>query len=156
MVSRSIVPLFDRFGDVLAAEVDARVPRAGNVRDSLQHDLLRLFNVRNGLDIEQFLGQKPASLYYGLPDRLGLSAQSEMDLQRWQQVIAGAIAMYEPRLLQVRVQVTADPDKPTAVCVNISGVAALNRQLCQVHFDLVKDGETTRPRLHAPAPEPKP
>ena len=144
-------PFFDRLGSRLAAEDGDRVPDAANLEQSLRRDLLRLFNVRNGLAIEQFLREAHSALHYGLPDTLRLSAQSSADLQCWQRVIARAIALYEPRLTQTRVQVRSDILKPTSACVNISAVATLGRTLCQVHFDLVLDGWST-----APALEPQP
>jgi type VI secretion system protein ImpF len=129
---------------------------AGGLQSSLQQDLVRLFNVRNGLTIEQFLGEAPTSLHYGLPDTLGLSPQSATDLQRWELVIARAVALYEPRLLQVRVQATPDPDQPAAARVLMSAMAALERQLCQVHFDLVLNGQGAGARERAAVPEAQP
>jgi len=156
MPARSLVPLFDRLNDMSATFTNGRVLDAGSLQSLLQQDLVRLFNVRNGLTTEQFLGDASTSFHYGLPDMLVLFPQSATDLQRLELVLSRAIALYEPRLIQVRVQATPDPDKPTSARVTISALAALNRQLCQVHFDLVLDGRGARTRERASAAEPQP
>lgn len=140
----SLVPLFDRLGGDLAASADGRMLDAAGLQHSLQHDLVRLFNVRNALTIEQFLGDVPTVLDYGLPDTLVLSPQSASDLRRWELVMERAIALYEPRLSQVRVLVTPDASTPMAARVAIGAAVALGRQLCQVHFDVVLDAQAAR------------
>jgi type VI secretion system protein ImpF len=139
MPAGSLLPLFDRLGGALDASTDGRALDAAGLQQSLQQDLVRLFNVRNSLTIEQFLGDVPTVLNYGLPDTLGLSPQSANDLARWERVVARAIALYEPRLSRVRVQVTPDSRNPIAARVNIGAAVALGRQLCQVHFDVLLD-----------------
>lgn len=134
-----LVPLFDRLGGELAASADGRVLDMDGLRHSLQLDLVRLFNVRNGMSIAQFLGDAPTVLDYGLPDTLALSPQSAADLALWQQVLAHAIALYEPRLSRVSVRVAPDAGKPTAARVAIAAAAMLGRQLCQLQFDVVLD-----------------
>ncbi|APA68735.1 type VI secretion system baseplate subunit TssE [Janthinobacterium sp. 1_2014MBL_MicDiv] len=135
----SLVPLFDRLGGEPDASADGRVLDVDGLRHSLQLDLARLFNVRNGMSIAQFLGDAPTVLDYGLPDTLALSPQSAADLALWQQVLAHAIALYEPRLSRVSVRVAPDAGKPTAARVAIAATAMLGRQLCQVQFDVVLD-----------------
>lgn len=140
----SLVPLFDRLSGELAASADGRLLDAGGLQHSLRQDLIRLFNARNGLTIDQFLAGAPTALHYGLPDTLGLSPQSAGDLARWGLVMERAIALYEPRLSQVRVQVTADRASPMVARVNIGAAVALGRQLCQVHFDVMLEGQAAR------------
>ncbi|HEX8609699.1 MAG TPA: type VI secretion system baseplate subunit TssE [Telluria sp.] len=140
----SLVPLFDRLGGDLVASADGRMLDAAGLQQSLQHDLVRLFNVRNVLTIEQFLGDVPTVLDYGLPDTLALSPQSASDLRRWELVMTRAIALYEPRLSQVRVLVTPDASNPMAARVTIGAAVALGQQLCQVHFDVVLDAQAAR------------
>jgi len=130
--------------------------RVCDTGDLIQYELFRLFNARNGLTIDQFLGDTPTMLHYGLPDTLHLLPQSATDLQRLELVLTRAIVLYEPRLIQARVQATPDPDKPTSARVTISALAALNRQLCQVHFDLVLDGRGARTRERTSAAETQP
>jgi len=129
------IPLFDRFMGRLPEQSGVRLAPDEALRLSLRLDLTRLLNVRNGLSIDQFLDGAPTSLDYGLPDTLGLSAQSASDLQRWQQVVARAIALYEPRLVQVRVVATPDRARPTLARISIQALALLDSELCQFLFD---------------------
>lgn len=129
------LPLFDRFSGRLDEPSGVRLSPVEALRFSLQLDLTRLFNARNSLTIAQFLSDTPTALDYGLPDMLHLSAQPNTDLQRWELVIARAIALYEPRLVEVRVAVTPDRSKPTVARVAITALAAVDEQLRQFHFD---------------------
>jgi type VI secretion system protein ImpF len=128
------LPLFDRFDGPL---IDSGVllPSAEALQLSLRLDLTRLFNVRNRMTVDEFLSGAPTSLDYGLPDTLHLSAQSATDLQRWQQVILRAIALYEPRLRQVAVTVAPNAGRPTLAWVAISATAILGSERIQFHFE---------------------
>lgn len=140
MPANSVPPLFDRLAGVPDAAGDGRLLDAGGLQQSVLTDLHRLFNSRNNLSIEEFLGDRPSSLHYGLPDTLRLSPQSAADLAQWQSVVARALALYEPRLSQVAVTVEPDPLKPVSARVRISGALTLGRQQRQVHFNCVLDG----------------
>jgi type VI secretion system protein ImpF len=128
------LPLFDRFGGPLSDSSAALSPVEA-LQQSLRLDLTRLFNVRNRMTIDEFLNGAPTSLAYGLPDTLHLSAQSATDLQRWQQVILRAIALYEPRLRQVTVTVAPSPDWPTLAWVTITATVTLGSERVQFHFE---------------------
>jgi type VI secretion system protein ImpF len=128
------LPLFDRFGGPLSESSEA-LPPADALQLSLRYDLTRLFNVRNRLTVDEFLTGAPTSLDYGLPDTLHLSAQSATDLQRWQQVIVRAIALYEPRLRQVTVKVAPSADWPTMAWVAITATAILGSERLQFEFE---------------------
>ncbi|MGJ9416296.1 type VI secretion system baseplate subunit TssE [Massilia sp. CMS3.1] len=143
------LPLFDRFGGASSGSSGVRLSATEALQLSLQLDLTRLFNVRNALTIAQFLGTSPTALDYGLPDTLGLSVQSATDLQRWELVIARAIALYEPRLSQVRVVVMPDRSKPTAARVTIMAMAAMGSQMCRFDFDIALDERSASAQAHA-------
>lgn len=128
------LPLFDRFGGPLSDSGKALSPMDA-LQLSLRRDLTRLFNVRNRLSVDEFLTGAPTSLDYGLPDTLHLSAQSAADLQRWQQVIVRAIALYEPRLRQVTVKVAPAADWPTMAWVAIAATAILGSERIAFHFE---------------------
>ena len=127
-------PLFDRFGGP-PSDSGKALPPGEALQLSLRRDLTRLFNVRNRLTIEEFLNGAPTSLDYGLPDTLHLSAQSATDLQRWQQVILRAIALYEPRLRQVTVKVAPSVDWPTMAWAEIAATAIIGSERVQFHFE---------------------
>jgi len=138
------LPLFDRFSGRLDELSGVRLSPVEALQFSLQLDLTRLFNARNGLTIPAFLAGAGSALDYGLPDTLHLSAQSNGDLQRWELVIARAIALYEPRLINVRVAVTPERARPTAARVNIMALAAVAEQLCQFQFEAALDERRVR------------
>lgn len=127
----SPLPLFDRFADGPGVQLTAMEA----LQLSLRLDLTRLFNARNALTIRAYLDGAPTSRDYGLPDTLGLSARSATDLQQWEQVLTRAIALYEPRLSQVRVKVTPDPARPAAARATIAALASVEGQPCPFHFD---------------------
>ncbi|MDQ2822411.1 MAG: type VI secretion system baseplate subunit TssE [Pseudomonadota bacterium] len=128
----SPLPLFDRFAN---PPQDSHPAAIDQLRASLRCDLTRLFNTRNALTIAQFMGDTPSPFNYGMPDTLTLSAQSAPDLQRWELVVTRAIALYEPRLIQLRVKVAPVAHQPAAVHVTISAMAQLSGQLCQFAFE---------------------
>lgn len=138
------LPLFDRFSGGPGESSGVRLSPVEALQYSLQLDLTRLFNARNMLTIAQFLSDAPTTLDYGLPDTRHLSAQSNTDLQRWELVIARAIALYEPRLCHVRVAVTADRAKPTAARMTIMALAAVDEQLTQFQFQTGSDERDVR------------
>lgn len=145
LLAGTLLPLFDCFCSPEAAAPDGRPLDAAGVHHSLQRDLVRLCNVRNALTIDQFLDGAPTSLDYGMPDTLVLSPQSAKDLQRLELVIARAVALYEPRLSQVRVRAAAAGKNPAAARIGLSGVAAQGAHRYQVQFELVLDGRAARP-----------
>ena len=128
----SPLPLFDRFA---SAAPDRHPSGVERLRASLRYDLTRLFNTRNALTIAQFMSDTPTPFNYGMPDTLALSAQAAPDLQRWELVITRAIALYEPRLIQLRVKAAPVPLHPAAVHVSISAMAQCSGQLCQFAFE---------------------
>lgn len=135
------VPLFDRLVGKLNASADGWLLHEGGLQHSLREDLARLFNTRNGLSIEEFLGDAPNALHYGLPDTLGLSPRSAADLARWETVVARAISLYEPRLSQVRVHILRDASRPAAALIQIDAAVALGWHLSQVHFHVALDDQ---------------
>jgi type VI secretion system protein ImpF len=137
------LPFFDRFGAPAARPEGAQLTPIEALQLSLELDLTRLFNTRNSLSIEQFLEGAPTSLDYGLPDTLRLSPQSATDLQRWALVILHAVALYEPRLIQVHVSVLPDATRPTTARVVIDAAALLHGRLCQFHFDTALNAPET-------------
>jgi len=137
-ITASLVPLFDRLAGA-SHSPDGRLLDGSGLQHSLQLDLLRLFNVRNAMTIQEFLTGDPTVLHYGLPDMLSLSAQSDQDLQIWGRVLERGIALYEPRLSHVRVTVRADRARPTAAQATIVAAVRLGAQLCRVDFEVALD-----------------
>lgn len=111
---------------------------------SLQLALTRLLGTCNGLSIAQFLRGDPGQLAYGMPDTRDLSPRSALDRHYWELAILRAIALYEPRLIEVRVAVTPERTDPGAARVGITALAALAGGLCQFHFDGPLDNRNSR------------
>jgi type VI secretion system lysozyme-like protein len=136
-VTASPVPLFDRLAGTAPESADGRLLEGGGLDTSLQRDLMRMLNARNGLTIEQFLASDGTVLNYGIPDLLVLSADSDANLQRLAAVIAHGIALFEPRLSHVQVRALTDPRSRIGARVAISAAVSVGRQLFRVDFDLV-------------------
>lgn len=141
-ITASLVPFFDRLAGALHVSADGRLLDGGGLQHSLQLDLLRLFNVRNSMTIQEFLTGDPTVLHFGLPDMLGLSAQSDQDLATWSQVLQRSIALFEPRLSHVGITCRADQARPYAAHASIAAVVSLNDQLCRVSFDVALDARS--------------
>jgi type VI secretion system protein ImpF len=149
MPASAPMPLFDRLCGKLLATAKDETPDSDCLQHSLRQDMVRLFNVRNGLTIAQFLSDSPTVLHYGLPDTLGLSPQSAADIARWELVVARAIALYEPRLSKVHVHITRDNHHPAAARINIDAAVALGWHVSRVYFHVVLNDGTAQ--LAAPA-----
>lgn len=141
-ITASLVPFFDRLAGGPAYSPDGRLLDGSGLQQSLQLDLLRLFNIRNAMTVQEFLTGDPTVLDYGLPDMLALSAQSDQDLQTWARVLERSIALYESRLSHVRVAVRPDAARPTAAQVSIVAAVKLGTQLCRVDFDVALDARS--------------
>ena len=142
-ITASLVPLFDRLaGTPHASSADGRLLDGGALQQSLQLDLLRLFNVRNSLTIQEYLTGDLSVLHFGLPDMLALTAQSEQDLATWSSVLQRCLALFESRLSQVQIQVLPDPDKPYAARAAISAAVMLGQQLYRVNFTVALDASS--------------
>lgn len=142
-ITASLVPLFDRLtGTRHASSADGRLLDGGGLQQSLQLDLLRLFNVRNSLTIQEYLTGDLTVLHFGLPDMFGLTAQSELDLAIWSSVLQRCVARFESRLSQVQIQVLPDPDKPYVAHAAISAAVMLGQQLCRVNFAVALDSRS--------------
>ncbi len=138
-VRASYVPLFERLCGDDGPSSQARVLEGPDLRASLRRDLLRLLSSRNGLTIAGFLEVEGSVWHYGLPDLLGLSVQSDKDLQVMAGVVGHAIALFEPRLSAVTVSARRDPRRPERACVTVSAQALLGRTLQRVDFDMALD-----------------
>ncbi|NEX64797.1 type VI secretion system baseplate subunit TssE [Noviherbaspirillum galbum] len=143
-IAASIVPFFDRLCGLASASQDGRMLDAGGLQRSLELDLARLFNTRNGLTVEEFLSCEPSVLHYGLPDSLSLSPQSQVDLDIWASVLQRCVEMFEPRLSHVRIEVKADRTRPDAARATLAAAVMLGRQLCRVSFDVALNSQAVQ------------
>ena len=147
----AVLPRFARFCAVALACSGVRLTPSEALQLSLRLDLVRLFNARNGLTIAQFLGGGPTALDYGLPDTQALSPYSGADLRCWERVITRAIVLYEPRLRQVRVEVTQDGARPATARVAICATATGADEAGVFRFDFAATLADVMPRAGAGA-----
>jgi type VI secretion system protein ImpF len=136
LLAASRLPLFDRLAGVEPDAIDGVLLDGERLARSLARDLERLFNTLSGLTLEQFMGQGLTVLDYGLPDFTTLSVQSREDLDRLQQIIERAVAVFEPRLTRFEVQIQALPGERHRAHVSLRGAVWLDQQLRRVDFDL--------------------
>lgn len=138
-VPASLLPLFDRLCSDSVDVIDEVLLDSRGLMRSLQVDLARLLNTRNGLTIDQFLKAELGVLQFGLPDVTGLWPSSKHDRDRLADVIAHALASFEPRLSLVTIEVAVDPDSPARARVSVAAAVRLGRQLRRVDFRLALD-----------------
>ncbi|MGE4244012.1 type VI secretion system baseplate subunit TssE [Ramlibacter sp.] len=148
-VAANPVPLFDRIAGAADLSFDGRLMDSGGLMSSLQRDLGRLFNVRNGMTVADFLSYPDTDAdfpvrYWGMPCLLTLSAQSAEDLAKLEAVVARAIARFEPRLQHVQVKAARDPKRNSSARVAIAAAVSTGNQLCRVDFDVTMDSQTVQ------------
>lgn len=122
---------------------DKPINRADSIREfkaSLQRDLEWLMNVRRA--DEPDAGRMPElarSVYhYGLPDLTSLSRDSGESLSRLATFIEQAIAIFEPRLTNVKVTATPQDDSPLSdVRMQVEAVLRLEPSPERITFDTV-------------------
>ncbi|MFM2065536.1 MAG: hypothetical protein RLZZ584_445 [Pseudomonadota bacterium] len=133
-VQTSHAGLFDRLcaDPALAVrEADALALHA-----AIAGELARLLNTRSRLDLQTYCAAPRSVIDYGVPDVTSLSPDSGEDLERLQQVVAHAIAQFEPRLLHTRVVASADTGMPGRASLRVDAAVRLGQQLRRVQFDL--------------------
>ena len=138
-VSAGLLPLFDRLVSDSSGAIDGVLLDPSGLMRSLERDLSRLMNTRNGMTIEAFLVAVPDVLCYGLPDVTGLWPSSKHDRDTLVQVLEHSIAAFEPRLSRVLVEVATDPDVQTRARVRLSAAVKVGRELRRVDFRLAVD-----------------
>lgn len=125
------------------ASGDRPINRADSIREykaALQRDLEWLMNGRRTEEPDP--GRTPElahSVYhFGLPDLTSLSRDSGESLSRLATYIEQAIALYEPRLANVKVTVAPQDDAPLAdVRMQVEAVLRLEPSPERITFDTV-------------------
>ena len=138
------IPLFDRLIDHdPSARKDIRPLRVYERQDlvkSVGRDLHRLLNSRRGsFGSSGFF--EATVIGYGIPDFSALSAVSVTDRRLFAETLRAAIVNFEPRLLDVTVQLTADPDQQDLLSGSVSGKLRIDRMLEPVTFPILLHGE---------------
>ena len=136
VASGSPMPLFDR----LAASGEAQLSGVEALRESVARDLGRLLNTRSHLTFEAFAASEGTVLDYGLPDFSERSLHSGPDREAIAAAIKHAIAMYEPRLVNVSVDFVFPADHSPHAVLTIGGELRSGTHVSHVAFELAADG----------------
>lgn len=125
------------------ASTDGFMTRAQSVRQlkaALRRDLEWLLNTRRNPDAApDSFPELSRSLYnYGLPDFTSYSLGAPKDRNRLLAVLESAIAVFEPRLLNVKVSLVEVPEATTRTLrFQIEGLLQMDPAPEQVSFDTV-------------------
>ncbi|HEY3568171.1 MAG TPA: type VI secretion system baseplate subunit TssE [Thermoanaerobaculia bacterium] len=101
-------PLFDRLVDrepqSPAEPRPLRTLDPRGLRESVRRELERMLNTRSSLPVDRLVARGELTvLEYGIPDLSAFSAGNEDDRRLLLQLVARAVAAFEPRLRGVRV-----------------------------------------------------
>ena len=106
------MPLFDRLVDrdrFLRRElVQMRAIDRRGVRESVRRELEQLFNTRCPVPAHLLPARTRTVIDYGIPDFSMLTARNPEDRARLANILRRAIEIYEPRLANVRVEVSIE------------------------------------------------
>jgi type VI secretion system lysozyme-like protein len=129
------MPLFERLqDDAPFVSYEPQVRRtltADELRASVRAELMRLLNTRRGAARD---GRPLDVLVYGLPDWSASSAARSADRAALERDVVEAVRAFEPRLVQPRAHIEADPEAPWRLQLRISGRLAGDDGSMQVAY----------------------
>ena len=138
------MPLFDR----LVADGEEAQPRRvygyAELKESVRRELERLLGTRRPEPAYRLGPQDPTVLDYGIPDFSGQWAQDPSYQQEIARAAQRAIAAFEPRLRQVRVQARPGATVNSLV-LEIAGVLAAGEVTAPVAFAVPIEGGAAAP-----------
>lgn len=132
-------PLFDRLTDLDPGSAGEPRPlrtlnRTG-LRESIRRELGRLLNTRSSLPVDELAARPELTvLEYGIPDLSAYSAGDGDHQRLLADVVARAIAAFEPRLREVRVAVVRLEDDQRSLRLRIDAVLAADEVAAPVSF----------------------
>jgi type VI secretion system protein ImpF len=138
IASGSPMPLFDR----LAANGEAQLPGADALRASIARELARLLNTRSRLTFDEFAESDGSVIDYGVPDFSDRSLQSGPDRDGIAAAIARAIALFEPRLVDVKVGFAFPAASAGRAILTINAQMRAGQSVTHVAFELAANGHT--------------
>ncbi|KAA0998900.1 type VI secretion system baseplate subunit TssE [Paraburkholderia panacisoli] len=126
------LPLFER----LVEDADAWLQGEDALRQSVARELSRLLNARSSLSMDAFARSDGTVLDYGLPDFSDLSLRSAPDREAIVAAVRRAIALFEPRLTDVKVAFTFASGNEQHAVLAIDGTMRVNQSVEHVFFEL--------------------
>jgi type VI secretion system protein ImpF len=142
-------PLFDRLVDDDPSLFDAdprpvleprplrTLDRAG-LMESVRRELELLFNTRSPVPVHRVPSEPRSVVNYGIPDLGMYSPQNQDDRTTLAEILRRAAAVYEPRLLDIRVRIEPVPGRHLAVSAQIEGGVVIDGVPEQVSFQFVQ------------------
>ena len=130
----------DRLVDTPLPEDSGRGVSTADIRNGIARDLENLLNTRSEgarLIPETFKECRLSSLTYGILDFSSYSLLSPHDRDRIRRSLEQAIALHEPRLSRVRVQLEAQRELDRALRFRIDALMDLGADGEKVMFDAV-------------------
>lgn len=133
------MPLFDRLAGESASAEGGLLQTRQAVEASIRQELMQLLNTRAGVSVAAFLAAEAQATPYGLPDFAALSASSGQDRALLSTAIARAIALFEPRLANVAVDVRASVVHQSHVSLHIAADAKMHAADRRMTFEMALD-----------------
>jgi type VI secretion system protein ImpF len=126
------IPLFER----LVEDADAWLEGEGALRQSVARELSRLLNARSRLTMAEFAHSDCGVLDYGVPDFSERSLRSGADRDAILAAVRRAIAMFEPRLVNVAVKFGFKGETSRDAVLVVEGDIRVDRSVEHVFFEL--------------------
>jgi len=126
------MPLFER----LVENTDAWLEGESALRDSVARELSRLLNARSRLTMAEFAHSDCGVLDYGVPDFSERSLRSGADLDAILAVVRRAVALFEPRLVNVAVKFAFRGENSRDAVLVVEGDIRVERSVEHVFFEL--------------------
>ena len=115
--------------------------RRDEVYASLRRELTGLLNTRSPTPLERFAVDDLTVLDYGVPDLTSLHPQSAIDRGRLEALLSRAIATFEPRLREVRVEVEPLPGRSEALRASAQAMLHVGRLVEPILISAVISGD---------------
>ncbi|MGN6086174.1 type VI secretion system baseplate subunit TssE [Trinickia sp.] len=126
------IPLFER----LVEDADAWLEGEGALKRSVARELSRLLNARSRLTMAEFAHSDCGVLDYGVPDFSERSLRSGADRDAILAAVRRAIALFEPRLVNVAVKFGFKDETSREAVLVVEGDIRVERSVEHVFFEL--------------------
>ena len=143
--------IFDRLSDKPIPEDSGRSMSLAEYRDLISRDLEALLNTRSEASRvlpEAFVECRKSSLTFGIPDFSSFSLLSPRDRDRIRRMLEQAVALHEPRLTRVRVQLENQRAYERALRFRVEALMNLGPEREKVQFDAVLQLNTQAYQVH--------
>ncbi|MGG1947619.1 type VI secretion system baseplate subunit TssE [Trinickia sp. NRRL B-1857] len=134
------MPLFER----LVEDTGAWLEGEGALKQSVARELARLLNARSRLTMAEFAHSDCGVLDYGVPDFSERSLRSGADRDAILAAVRRAIALFEPRLVNVAVKFGFKDEMSRDAVLIVEGDIRVERSVEHVFFELAAGAGESR------------